>query len=285
MSEETNLAEAPEVEVEPTTEQEPAAIELDESGNPIEGPAEAEPNSDLTDVEIDGKTFKVPAELKDKFLMQADYTRKTQELAEQRKAIETTLQQVNTVSREEQAAMVAIGVIDLQIADYNTIDWDAWDQSDPAAAQRAFRQFQMLKDQRQAAVGAYSQAQQQRAFVSQQETAKLLEQGARELAVKIPGWGQEKANALRDHAINSYGFTPADLSTLVDPRMIQVLHDAYQFRQAANTQQAAKKVEAQQAVKPAAKVSAGGSAVRPLDDRASTDAWMKARQAQLAKQK
>jgi hypothetical protein len=283
MDTETNLeAEALEVEALPEAEVE-AAPELDDDGNPIEEPTEAEPEVELADIDIEGKTYKLPAELKDKFLMQADYTRKTQELAEQRKAVEATLQQVNEVSQAEQLAMVAVGVIDTQLADFNTIDWDAWEQSDPQSAHSAWRQYQQLKEQRQNAVIHYSQAQQHRTLMTQQETARLLEHGQRELATKIPGWGQEKATALQSHAIEAYGFTPADLATVADPRMVQVLHDAWQYRQANKTQQVASKVQAQQAIKPAAKIATGKAPVRPLDDRASTDAWMKARQAQLSK--
>lgn len=283
MDTETNLeAEAPEVDALPEAEVE-TTPELDDDGNPIEEPTDSEPDVELADIDIEGKTYKLPAELKDKFLMQADYTRKTQELAEQRKAVEATLQQVNEVSQAEQLAMVAVGVIDTQLADFNTIDWDAWEQSDPQSAHSAWRQYQTLKEQRQNAVNHYSQAQQHRTLMTQQETARLLEHGQRELATKIPGWGQEKATALQSHAIEAYGFTPADLATVADPRMIQVLHDAWQYRQANKTQQVASKVQAQQAIKPAAKVATGKPPVKPLDDRASVDAWMKARQAQAAR--
>jgi hypothetical protein len=215
--------------------------------------------------------------------MQADYTRKTQELADQRKAVEATLAQVSQVTQQEQAAMVALGVIDTQLAEYNDIDWTAWDQADPQSSQNARLQLLMLKNQRQEVAGQYAQAQQQRQFMTQQETAKQLEQGQRELAAKIPGWGQEKATALQSHAIEAYGFSPQDLATVVDPRMIQVLHDAYQFRQASKTQQAAKKVATQQAVQPAAKVQGGKPALRPLDDRMPAEDWVKQRNEQLAK--
>jgi hypothetical protein len=287
MDTETNLEaeEAPEVEELPVEGDEPEEIEveLDEDGNPIEEPPE--PEVDLADVEIDGKAYKLPSELKDKFLMQADYTRKTQELAEQRKAVEATLQQLGSVSQEEQQAMVQVGLIDAQIAEYNDIDWQAWDQSDPQSAQNARLQLLMLNEQRRNAAGQYSQAQHQRTLLQQQETAKLLEQGAAVLRERIPGWGQDKATALQSHAIEAYGFSPQDLATVVDPRMIQVLHDAWQFRQTSKTQQAAKKVQAQQAIQPAAKIPTGKPAARGLDDRMSAEEWVKARNAQLAKRK
>ena len=98
MDDVTNLVaqEAPEVEALPEAEREEqdspeTEPELDDDGNPIEGPdgqADAELEPGLAEVEIDGKTYKLPPELKDGFLRQADYTRKTQELAEQRRRME-----------------------------------------------------------------------------------------------------------------------------------------------------------------------------------------------------
>ena len=287
MDDETNLEaqDAPEVEALPEvedTEIEAKEPELDENGEPIEAEPEDEPEEEFAEIVKDGKAYKVPAALKDEYLMHADYTRKTQEVAELRKSVQATLEQVQQVTQAEIQSAAAISALDAQIADFNTIDWDTWEDTDPMAAQRAWRQFQMVKDQRGQAVAQYAQAQQQRTLVQQQETAKLIEQGQRELAAKIPGWGQEKAAALQTHATSAYGFHPEELNGITDPRMIQVLHDAYQFRQASKTQQAVKKVEAQQAVKPAVKVSTGKAPARGLDDRLSTAEWVKRREAQLA---
>lgn len=278
MEEETNLAETPEVESVPVADE--PEVELDESGNPIEG-TDNEPEPEFAEVEYDGKQYKLPPELKDALLRQQDYTRKTQEVAEIRKQAEATLQAVSAVTQEERQAQVQLGIIDAQIADYNSIDWDTWEQTDPQSANRAWRQFQQLQMQRQGAVQSYTQAQQQRAFLEQQETAKRLEQGAAEVRAKIPDWSPDKARALVDFGQQAYGLTQAELSAIDDPRMIIALHDAYQFRQQQKTRQAAAKV--QDNIKPTAKVVGGKPAVKPLDDRAGTDAWMKARQAQLSK--
>lgn len=279
MEDETNLAPAPEVEAEPVAV-EPEVV-LDAAGNPVEQEPGAEPEPEFADVEYEGKTYKVPPELKDAVLRQADYTRKTQEVADMRRQVETALQAVNTASQEERNAQIAIGVIDAQIADYSNIDWDAWEQSDPAAAQRGWRQFQQLQMRRNGAVTAWHQASQQRQLLSQQETAKRLEQGHRELAAKIPDWSSDKAVKLVGFGQEAYGFTADELSTIDDPRMIQVLHDAFTLRQQQKTKQVAQKVAPD--VIPAAKVAGAKPAARPLDDRTGTDAWMKARNAQLAR--
>lgn len=278
MDDETNLEaqEAPEVEALPEVEEtEDTEVELDENGEPVEAEPEEEPEDETTEVVKEGKAYKVPAALKDEFLMHADYTRKTQELAEDRKQVQATLAQVQQVTQAEIQTAAAISAIDAQIADFNTIDWDAWEETDPVAAQRAWRQFGQLKESRGTAYNEYLQAQQQRTLLQQQETAKLIEQGQRELAAAIPEWGPEKAQALLTHANKAYGFAPEELNGITDPRMIKVLNDAFQFRQASKQQQVVKKVEVQQAFKPAAKVATGKAPPRGLDDRLSTEDWAK----------
>src|SRR5882724_5619126 len=44
--------------------------------------------SDLAELEWDGEKFQVPAKLKDAFMRNDDYTRKTQDLAEQRRTVD-----------------------------------------------------------------------------------------------------------------------------------------------------------------------------------------------------
>lgn len=287
MDDTTNLEaqEAPEVEALPEVEQEEVEVkepELDEDGNPIEE-ADPEPEEEFTEYVKDGKTYKVPAALQSELMAHADYTRKTQEVAELRKSVQATLEQVQQVTQAELQSAAAIHALDAQIADFKTIDWDTWEQTDPLAAQRAWRQYQQVQTDRTDAITKYQQANQERALVQQRETAKLIEQGQRELAAKIPGWGQEKAIALQTHATSTYGFRPEELNGIIDPRMIQVLHDAYQFRQASKTQQAVKKVETQQAIKPAATVAKGKVPPRGLSDRQNINDWVKTFNASRAK--
>lgn len=287
MDETTNLPDEAEVEAVPTETSEETATELDDYGNPIgesdgtedEG-EDSDPEDDLEDVEINGKTYKVP---KDAALRHADYTRKTQEVAELRKAAEAAIERIQNVSQEETQALTNVAMIDAKLSDYENIDWDTWEQTSPLDAQRAWRQYTQLKEQRGIAVQTYAQARQNAASIAEQERATRLEQGHRELSAKIPGWNQEKAVKLLDFGAKAYGFTREELGAIDDPRMILALNDAFETQNAKKAAATRKQVQAQQAIKPAAKVPSGSPAVKPMSDRASTDAWMKARQAQLAK--
>lgn len=279
------------IEAEPeaidTTEDEDLTeIDTEAEDSPEDGEPEAADDDgaddDLMDVEIDGKTFRVP---KDAAFRQSDYTQKTQALAEQRKEVEAAIERLNGASEAETKALANVAYIEAQIAQYNDIDWQQWDQMDPVAANKARWELTELNRVKDGAIGNYQQARTQAQLMAKQETAKRLEQGQRVLAERIPGWGQDKAAAILDFGQKAYGFSREQLQSIDDPLAILVLHDAMEFRKVANKAATAKKIEKQQAIKPAPTVKGGAKVIKGLSDELSTDEWMRRRNAQVAKRR
>lgn len=283
MSEDTtNLADAPEVDDSlPIDQGQNDHIELDDAGNPIT----PEPEDDSEEVEHDGQKYKVPKALKDSFLMHRDYTQKTQGLASERQAFEAERTEFRELSAAEVNAHASILAIDNALKDFEQIDWRTWFARDPQAAQAAKLDYDELKDRRQRALGDYGKARETRVLQEQQATAKRMQEGHAELVRDIPGWGQEKATALLSFGQQHFGFSREEMSAISDPRMIKVLNAAFEHTQATAKQKAADKVQAQQAVKPAAKVGGGSTPSGKVDDRTSTDDWMKARNAALSRKR
>ena len=252
--------------------------ELDEDGNPVEEPDE------LVEVERNGKKYAVPKELKDELLMQADYTRKTQELAEQRKADAAAREQWQQLTEGELKARARIESIDEAVAEYKKVDWETWSRQNPAAANQAWMAYQQLKEERDGAVQTYQQMTQQRTLQEQRETAERLQKGLAELAEKIPGWSGEKAKTILDFGEKQLGFSRAELASIDDPRMVIALHYAMEGIGKQQANRVAKKAEAQQAIRPAASVKGGRTpSAGKLDDRMSTDQWIKQFNAKRAK--
>jgi hypothetical protein len=275
----TNLAEAEDVKTEVEAEVETNEPELDDFGNPIDAEAEAE--DELEEIERDGKRYKIPAALKPELMMQADYTRKTQELAAERKAIADQRSMVEQASEAELNAYAAVRSIDQQLLNYRQVDWERWADDDPFEAQKAFQKFQILKDQRGHAANFLAKSKQERELQKQQETAKRMEDGRAELDRAIPGWSTGTAAKLVDFAGKTFGFTPDELDDIHDPRIARVLHAAFQFHETAKKAAAANKHLKAQQVQPAPKVAAGAPPKAKADDRASIDAWMKQRSQQV----
>jgi hypothetical protein len=217
---------------------------------PAEQPEEAEEvvpeepapeeEGEFEELEINGDLYQVPKELKDGYLRQQDYTRKTQEVAaersaldEQRKAIEAERQAfVQQVQAQQQNFQLyaQVAALDAQIAQYQQVDWQQLVDNDPVEAMKLDRALRDLRDQRNNAVQQAIQAQQQIDYQRQQEFMQLVERGKAELPKKIPDWSPDKAKALRDYGVN-LGFTADEMAQVVDPRHVEVLHKAWLYDQ------------------------------------------------------
>lgn len=255
---------------------------FDDEGNPIEDQAEDD-EEEFEEIERDGKKYKIPAALKSELLMQADYTRKTQELAETRKAFEAERQAAQQADETEMSVRANLALMDRQIGEFSKVDWNAWHDSDPFEAQKQFAQFQLLKDAKVQATNYLSHVQQERTVREQQETAKRLEEGAAEIAKAIPDWSPAYAAKLLEAGQKHFGFSKEDLDGIDDPKVVLALNDAVKWREhQAKTKAANKHVKAQE-VQPAAKVGRSSAPPKGLDDRLSADEWMRRRNEQLRK--
>jgi hypothetical protein len=68
---------------------------------------------DSEEIDFDGEKYKVPKKLKDSFLMHGDYTRKTQEVARQREAIEARAAEVTREAEARKGLEKEIGRLTL----------------------------------------------------------------------------------------------------------------------------------------------------------------------------
>src|SRR5690349_6465638 len=112
------------------------------------------------EVEYEGKTYCLPVELKDALLRQADYTRKTQDVAKARKALEAeTAAHHGKVSSARAHMLDAARVVALndQLAQFGQIDWQALQQQDPARAQALWQHRARIKHLRDRAAHAWTE--------------------------------------------------------------------------------------------------------------------------------
>jgi len=265
----------------------PDTQEVDPAGEGDQAPDEDSEPLDPAEEEIEheGRKYLVPKALKPLLLMQADYTRKTQEVAEQRRAVMAERQALHQTSQAELDAYSRATTIGEQLARFQQIDWRAWHDSDPFAASAATSEYNMLRDQHQQALGQLAQMRGQRNFLAQQDTARRVEAGRAALAKDIPGWSEDLKARLIGFAAG-YGFSRDELDDLeADPRVAKVLHAAFSGSSASATARKVHDLVAAQQVQPAAVVRARGAPASGLDDRLSPDEWVRRRNAQLRKQR
>lgn len=222
---------APQDNEEEATETEEVETPDDEESEEQVETEEEEAEADLVEIDVDGQTYKVPEALKDKIMLQADYTRKTQEVAEQRKQVEVAqaqLQQAAELQKQSLAEYAQLMALDTSLQQYNQIDWNALYESDPAEFVRLKEARRDLIDQRGGLANQITAKQQEQYQQQTQARMKLIEDGKSVLAREIPNWSSEYAKTLTNYAVEKFGFTVEEMSDIIDPRAVKVIHTAYQ---------------------------------------------------------
>lgn len=209
--------------------------EEDVQAEPSTEAEDAPPTEDtgptLAEVEIDGKLYTVPEEIKDGYLRQADYTRKTQEVAQARRHVETMLQAASQAVQASQQFADVIGQIkaaDASLQAFHSLDWNELRATDPveyAAKQADYARWQSY---RQGLVQNLSEAKQRVDYAQAAEMAQRVQQGAQFLSQQIPGWGEQRMREIRS-AAQRYGYHDAELDGITDPRAVMVLHKAAEY--------------------------------------------------------
>lgn len=207
-----------------------------------------------------------------------DYTQKTQAVADQRRELDDRAQVLKNHEQmfQQQAQFQQQFIKDFskvealkdQIAQFNGLDWNALWDSDPVSAGKLSAQHSQLQQNLQTAVGELSAKQQQYQQQAQMQAQQRLQEGMRELTKAIPDWSQEKAAQVRATGME-YGFSDQELSGVSDPRMVQVLHDAMQFRALKSKQADAlnKVSDKPPVVKPGGKSQAAAAKNRNIEAR------------------
>lgn len=193
----------------------------DETGT-TEAPEEADADGpqvltleDYGDVvlEVDGQRITL-RDLHKGTLRQSDYTRKTQELANERKALEAQKAEIAEMERRAKQALLNAG------DDEPEPDWDKLFEEDPLEAPRLRYQWEKKQAQK---------AQARREAAQQMELArqKFRHETAQKALELMPEWSEVSAYATnepaRKQAALKAGFTEAEYGSAVDMRMAVLL--------------------------------------------------------------
>ncbi len=187
-------------------------------------------------VQVDGQEINVPLdELISGYQRQSSFSKKSQELAEQRDTFHTeqqtlrqTYHQYNEVLSQLQQQMEAAN-------QPTNLDWDALERQDPVQ----WLKLKELERQRASEIQAVSAERQRMQAVMQQEQSQKLQE---HLAVqqslmleKIPEWADSDVQAEEQRKLVEFGkaigFSDQELDTLYDHRALIVLRDAMRYNE------------------------------------------------------
>ena len=255
-------------EAQPTEEEESQPVEEDESfeeeseeeeepeGEEESEETEGEEEEELYAVTVNGEEVAVSLdELLSGYSRQSDYTRKTQEVANDRKEMESLQHQYNSevqqIQQERQQYAEALTNIIAnnsgELEKFSNIDWNALRESDPieyVTTREQYREAQekiqgLQREQERVAQTQWAQNQKAQHQMLQVEKAKLVE--------VLPEWGDPDRQKEMSSILQSYakdqGFTAEELNSLVDHRSILVLLKAQKYDQLQKSDVKSKKLK------------------------------------------
>ena len=237
-AEEAEEPEAPEEETEASGEDRDAAPDEETEEEPEEGDADDVPEDATIAVKVGGKTEKVSLkELKSGYSRTKDYTQKTQELAETRKANEAQLTAVQQERTQLKAALDKVKA---------SLEAQAPKRPDPAdytanPQEFVFQEAMWNRHREQTQqLEAAQQELMQRQFADHQKVmAEQTKAGQKVLMEKIPTWKDPKVATkeqagMRDFAKEHLNYTDDELDQITDPRAVLALRSAWQGHQVLN---------------------------------------------------
>ena len=207
-------------------------LEFDDEDGEEETEVEEVEEQPVYRVTVDGSEIEVTQdELINGYSRQQDYTRKTQELANQRKTIE---QQSQELQQRDAIYAQLLPKMEAQLKGelVNEPDWDSLYNDDPIAFVRE-KQIWDEKKEKLKAAEAEQQRLQQEAYAKQQEQiAQQVQEGQQKILEIIPEWknaevAQKEKLAIRDYGINVLGYLPQEMDAIYDYRALLGLRNAW----------------------------------------------------------
>lgn len=229
---EESEASAEDVEVEDTsTEEFSEDSEYDpEAGSEETNEADDEDGSQTYTVRVDGEEVEVTIdELLSGYSRTQDYTRKTMALADQRKSLETEIEQI----RQERTQLTQVlEQLDVQDQEQEP-NWEALYQQDPQqwAVQREM--WRTKQERKRALVEEKQRLLQAQEADKQRVISQFVEQEQGKLTEVLPQWRDEKIAKAEKARVADYaksiGFSDKEISQFYDHRAVTTLYKAMKF--------------------------------------------------------
>jgi hypothetical protein len=108
---------------------------------------------------------------------------------------------------------------------------EALSRQDPAAAQQEFLKLISVNQTIQAIEGEQRAVAEKQQHAMRAAHAQTVAKAKEILENDVPGWNAELYTKVLGGVAKDYGFQNQEVEPVVDPRLIKVFHDAYQYRQ------------------------------------------------------
>jgi hypothetical protein len=217
------------------------------------GDPENAPEPQIIEVEVDGKKIKVSEDGKDFLLRQADYTKKTTEVARERETVQAEKARIEQIRYVQEAVInsqATLRALDMQIEQLANTPIGGLPQEQVNAMQARLLQLQAERQEVNADVDAIAQIENQRLS---EEYGKQREEALSEAAKIIPNFDDKRRVELETLAVD-LGIPKEDVEATADPAAYRILHLADIGKKFLERQQNAEKIQSAQAGNPTARL-------------------------------
>ena len=228
----------PELEVEQSEEVELEAQQAEQDAEDVETPVETEESDEQGDdeellvIELDGEeiSLREVKKWRDGHMQQADYTKKTQALAEERKTFEAERESERSSLAEAQKQIASMkDLLEVLVNEDAQTDWDALWDSDPdewkVQKEKAEKREKALQDLR-------ANRNQEDPEVIRAEQVKLVKANPEWLDKdgKLTDAYRADTKLLNEYAVKA-GFTPEEFSQMTKAHYLQAILKAAKYDQ------------------------------------------------------
>lgn len=207
-------------------------------------------------------------DLREGYLAKQDYHRNIQKVKQQEAQLAEQVRQAELKAQQDYIQKIELHKQAItRLANVKTMEQiEQLAKEDPASAQQEFlrfinvsQQYQALENEQRQAFEKFQHEQRQAVEQAKLKSREVLES-------KIPGWGPELYNKVLGTVAQEYGFKNEEVEPVVDARLLEVFHDASQYRQLQKA-----KPEISKKVVAVPKVIKPGSAEKPNPAKEDTE--------------
>ncbi len=213
--------------------------------------ASSESEETLYDVTVNGVNQKVNLnELMKGYSRESDYTKKTMDLSNQRKEVESMQENLKKEfdavksSRDQYATQLEILTNNLQQEE--KVNWDQLYQEDPAEYVRKKAESDKRKEALDNAREEQKRIQQEQQAEQEKVYNEYIANDRKILSEKLPQYADKNKSAEFTRRLTNFakesGYSDQEIAMMVDHRAVLLLADAYRYNQLKKTKLADKKV-------------------------------------------
>jgi hypothetical protein len=226
------VEEVEETEAEPEVEFEDETEEEAEEESEVEGIEEEQTFT----IKASGEEKEVTLdELKKSYQLGTDYTKKTQEVAEQRKIIEQEAKAIIEARKVRDEYSSKLQAVENFLMSNNDTPEDlaAMSENDPIGYAKVVADMTLKKEKLQTIQAEKHRLAQEQQSEQAKQLQKFVQEEAQKLSVSLPEFsdkakGEQVRNDIRSYG-KKIGFTDAELAQVYDSRHVLVLHKAAQY--------------------------------------------------------